>query len=139
VVLSTAPQQVRREGEPWPAPRPLAPAPAEVCALNPERLPAALRSWVMDLAERLQVPPDYPAAGMIAMLAGALRRRASVRPYRYDIWAVIPNLWGAIVGRSGVMKSPVLGCSWFPVYPLSGIGDCPAGVHPERWIGQAMS
>ena len=59
----------------------------------------------MDLAERLQVPPDYPAAGIIAMLAGALGRRASVRPYRYDPWTVIPNLWGAIVGRSGLTFS----------------------------------
>jgi putative DNA primase/helicase len=45
---------------------------------------------------------------LIVMLAGALGRRASIRPQRHDHWMVVPNLWGAIVGRSGVMKSPVL-------------------------------
>jgi putative DNA primase/helicase len=58
--------------------------------------------------ERLQVPADYPAVALIVMLAGALGRRASIRPQRHDNWTVIPNLWGAIIGRSGVMKSPVL-------------------------------
>src|SRR5438309_3203634 len=64
--------------------------------------------WVLNLAERLQVPADYPAAALIVMLAGALGRRASIRPQRHDSWMVVPNLWGAIIGRSGVMKSPVL-------------------------------
>jgi hypothetical protein len=96
------------EGEPWPAPRPLSAALAEVRPLDPELLPETLRAWVLDVAERLQVPADYPAAALIVMLAGALGRRAWIRPQRYDNWVVVPNLWGAIVGRSGVMKSPVL-------------------------------
>jgi hypothetical protein len=60
------------------------------------------------VAERLQVPADYPAATLLVMLAGALGRRALIRPQRYDHWVVVPNLWGAIIGRSGVMKSAVL-------------------------------
>ena len=31
-----------------------------------------------------------------------------VKPKARDDWAVTPNLWGAIVGRPGVMKSPAL-------------------------------
>jgi len=98
----------RGEAEAWPEPRPLSAALAEVCPFDPELLPETLRPWVLDVAERLQVPTDYPAAALIVMLAGALGRRAFIRPQRHDNWRVIPNLWGAIVGRSGVMKSPVL-------------------------------
>src|SRR6266851_4000176 len=98
----------RGKAEPWPAPRPLSAALAEVCPFDPELLPETLRPWVLDVAERLQVPADYPAAALTVMLAGALGRRASIRPLRHDNWMVVPNLWGAIIGRSGVMKSPVL-------------------------------
>src|SRR6266542_1497006 len=104
----SARQHARVEAESWPAPRPLSAALAEVSPFDPELLPETLRPWVMDLAERLQVPADYPAAALLVMLAGALGRRACIRPQRRDNWTVVPNLWGAIIGRSGVMKSPVL-------------------------------
>jgi putative DNA primase/helicase len=98
---------VCREAADWPVPHPLSVLSA-VCPFDPEMLPETLRPWVMDLADRLQVPADYPAAALIVMLAGAVGRRASIRPQRHDNWTVVPNLWGAIIGRSGVMKSPVL-------------------------------
>src|SRR6266852_3011630 len=104
----SARRHARGEAESWPVPRPLSAALAAVCPFEPELLPEVLRPWALDLAERLQVPADYPAVALIVMLAGALGRRASIRPQRHDHWMVVPNLWGAIIGRSGVMKSPVL-------------------------------
>ena len=106
--MAHADQPAHAEAEPWPIPRPLAGALAEVCPFDPELLPETLRPWALDLAERLQVPLDYPAAALTVMLAGAIGRRAWICPQRYNQWVVIPNLWGAIIGRSGVMKSPVL-------------------------------
>src|SRR6202521_3504585 len=76
------------EAELWPTPRPLASALAEVCPFDPDLLPETLRPWVLDLAERLQVPLDYPAAAVTVMLAGAIGRRALIRPQRHDHWAV---------------------------------------------------
>lgn len=93
----------------WPTPRPLSGHLAEVPNLDPEMLPETLRPWVEDLAGRLEMPTDYPAAAVMVMLAGALGRRALIYPLRHDhSWAVTANLWGAIIGRSGVMKTPVL-------------------------------
>jgi len=108
-------RQAGAEGEPWPTPRPLASTLAEVCPFDPDLLPESLRAWVLDLAERLQVPPDYPGAALTVMLAGAIGRRALVRPQRHDPWVVNPNLWGTIVGRSGVLKSPVLRAALGPL------------------------
>lgn len=101
--------------EPRPVPRPLAGALAEVPALDPQLLPESIRPWVIDLAERFQVPADYPAAAVITMLAGALGRRALIRPKRHDDWIVYGSLWGGIVGRSGVMKSPIIHAALGPL------------------------
>jgi putative DNA primase/helicase len=111
----------RGETEGWPAPRSLSAALAEVSPFDPELLPETLRPWVLDLAERLQVAADYPAAALIVMLAGAIGRRASIRPQRHDNWRVVPNLWGAIIGRSGVMKSPVLQAVMGPLRRRQGL------------------
>ncbi len=35
-------------------------------------------------------------------------RKIGIRPKRYDDWLVVPNLWGAIIGRPGIMKTPAL-------------------------------
>src|ERR1035441_7257638 len=108
-------RQGRAQAELWPTPRPLANALAEVCPFDPDLLPETLRPWALDLAERLQVPVDYPAAALTVMLAGAIGRRALIRPQRHDHWVVNPNLWGIIIGRSGVMKSPVLRAALGPL------------------------
>ena len=73
-----------------------------------ECLPQALRALVEDITERMQVPIDYPAAVAIVGLAGCVNRRVIIQPKRQDYsWEVVPNLWGAIVGPPGFMKSPV--------------------------------
>ena len=102
-------------GGPWPTPKPLSGALANAPQFDPELLPERLRPWVVDLAERFQVPADFPAAAVIGMLAGAIGRRALIRPKRYDDWVVFGNLWGAIVGRSGLMKSPIINAVMRPL------------------------
>jgi putative DNA primase/helicase len=73
-----------------------------------ECLPQALRGLIEDIAQRMQVPADYPAANAIVTLGGCVNRRAIIQPKREDIsWKVVPNLWGAIVGPPGFLKSPV--------------------------------
>ena len=41
-------------------------------------------------------------------LAGVCGRRISVRPQQRSDWTVVPNLWGAVIGRRGLMKSPAI-------------------------------
>jgi putative DNA primase/helicase len=72
-------------------------------------LPESLRDWIEDVAERMQTPMDYPAACAVVALAGSVNRRVRIQPKETDSgWIVTPNLWGAIVGPPGVMKTPVV-------------------------------
>jgi putative DNA primase/helicase len=61
-----------------------------------------------DISDRMQVPPDYVAAGAVVSLAGCVNRRATIRPKRIDTWEVTPNLWGMVVAPPGYLKSPIL-------------------------------
>ena len=93
----------------WPAPLPLEAELPPVADFDLDLLSASLRPLVEDVSERMQVPADYPAAAIVCVLAGAVNRRASIQPLANDpTWEVVPNLWGAIIGPPGVMKSPVI-------------------------------
>lgn len=102
----------------WPVPIPLPDSLPAVLPFDPDLLPHALRGWVMDIAHRMQCPPDFPAVGAIVALSSLIGARAVVQPKARDTWQVVPNLWGLIVGRPGVMKSPALGESLKPIQQL---------------------
>ena len=53
-------------------------------------------------------PLEYVAAALVVVLSGLMGRRLSIRPKRYDDWSVVPNLWGAIVGPPGFLKTPAV-------------------------------
>jgi hypothetical protein len=92
----------------WDEPAPLPDGLPPVALFDMALLPAALRGWVWDVAERMQVPPDFPAVAALVSLAAVVGRQVGIYPKRYDDWLVVPNLWGALVGRPSVMKTPAL-------------------------------
>lgn len=93
---------------PWLDPEPLPDALPSVPPFDLELLPEAFRGWVSDIAHRMQCPPDFTAVGALVALSSLIGARAVVAPKARDDWQVVPNLWGVIVGRPGVMKSPAL-------------------------------
>jgi hypothetical protein len=90
--------------EPLPLPEGLPPVPA----FDLELLPSVLRARVEDIAERMQCPPDFPAVALVVTLSSIVGRRCAIQPKRQDDWIVVPNLWGMVIGRPGIMKSPPL-------------------------------
>ena len=83
-----------------------------------EYLPNAVRGLVRDISERMQCPPDFAAVSAFVMIAAVVGRKVSLRPMRQNDWAVIPNLWAAAVGNSGVMKSPTISAVLSPIKRL---------------------
>lgn len=98
----------KRSSSEWQEPAALLEGLLPVPPLVEAMIPSPLRGWLGDIAERIQCPLEFPAVGAIVALASLAGRRAGVRPKRYDDWLVILNLWGAVIGRPGIMKSPAL-------------------------------
>ena len=84
----------------------------------PPTLPDRLRPWVQDVADRMQCPPDFVAVPMVAAAGNLIGRRCAIRPQAFSDWQEFPNLWGCIVGRPGMMKSPAMMAALAPVVRL---------------------
>ena len=92
----------------WQPPTPLPEGLPPVAAFDYELLPPTLQPYVSDIAERMQCPPDFPAVALMTVLSSVVARRCGIMPKKHDDWTVVPNLWGMVVGRPGIMKSPPL-------------------------------
>jgi putative DNA primase/helicase len=92
----------------WEDPVPLAEGLPPVASLDPAMLPRPLRGWIVDVSERMQIPPDFAAVGAVVVAASLIGRKVGIHPKRRDNWLAVPSLWGAVVGRPSLMKSPAL-------------------------------
>lgn len=93
----------------WP---PLQPIPESLPPAAPfvadDLLPPTLSPWVEDVADRMQCPIDYVGIAVIVALGSLLGSRIAIRPKAKDTWHEVPNLWGIIIGPSGVKKTPAI-------------------------------
>ncbi len=69
----------------------------------------------------MQCPVDFAAVGALVMVAAIVGRKIGIRPMKNNDWTVIPNLWGAVVGNSGIMKSPTLNEVLSPIKKLQAL------------------
>lgn len=92
----------------WPTPSPLPEGLPPVKPLKPKMIPVPLRGWLMDISERLQIPPDFSAAAAVVALGSIIGRGCGIHPKCHDDWLVVPNLWGAVIGRPSLMKTPAM-------------------------------
>ncbi|MBC7835119.1 MAG: DUF3987 domain-containing protein [Phycisphaerales bacterium] len=98
----------RANEDAWPDPLPLPDDLPPVDPFDPALLPDSLRPWAEDIAERIQCPIDFIAVAAMVALSSLVGRTLGIRPKREDDWTVVPNLWGGVIGRPGVMKTPAI-------------------------------
>lgn len=89
-----------------------------VMKLEADMIPMGFRSWIMDIAERLQVPADFPAAAAIVAVGSVIGRGCGIYPKQKDSWLVVPNAWGLSIGRPSVLKSPSMAEAFKPIERL---------------------
>lgn len=100
----------------WPKVEPIQSELPPVQPFSEDLLPGSFRPLVADVAERMQVPIDYPAVVVVLCLAGVVNRRAVIQPKASDTgWLIVPNLWGGIIAPPGFMKSPVIQAATRPL------------------------
>jgi Protein of unknown function (DUF3987) len=102
----------------WSDPKPLPSGLVPVEPYRSEFMPAALAPWVDDIAECLQCPPDYVAVATIVALGSVIGRRIGIKPQAKTDWLEVANLWGAFIGRPGMLKSPAMTAALKPIHRL---------------------
>jgi hypothetical protein len=93
-------------GDEWQTPHPLPDGLHQVEPFAFELLPGTLRPWVQDICERVQCAADFVAVAVMVGLGSLIGRKIGIRPQARTDWTETANLWGLIVGRPGVLKSP---------------------------------
>lgn len=105
--------------EVWPDPTDISASLPDVIKFDERLLPGVFAPWIKDIAERMQCPIEYLAVGALVGAGAVVGNRIGVQPKKHDTgWVEVPNLWGAVVGRPGVMKSPALDQVLAPVRKL---------------------
>jgi len=105
----------------WPE---LSPVKAELLPVEPLHLsivPASFQAWVEDVSNRMQCPPDFIAAGMLVMAGAVVGAGCAIRPKKHDDWTVVPNLWGGVVGRPSMLKTPAISEAMKPLEHLERV------------------
>jgi putative DNA primase/helicase len=90
----------------WEDPAPLPEGLPPVVSLDPTMIPEPLRGWIVDVSARMQIPPGFAAVGAVVVAGSLIGRKIGIYPKRRDDWLVVPNLWGAVVGRPSLLKTP---------------------------------
>jgi Protein of unknown function (DUF3987) len=133
-VASATTQDVPLFGDPQPLPDPL----PKVEPFEPKLLPEAFRPWIQDIAERMQCPMDFPAVSVMVAIASVVGRKVVIRPKKHDDWRVVANLWGGVVGRPGVLKTPAIQEPLRPLWRLEYDADLTYQDLLEQWKVQQV-
>lgn len=104
--------------EEWPQPKPIPNGLLPVPKLPENLIPEPFAGWILDIGERLQVPYEFLITPAIVGVAAVIGNSVRIKPKRFDDWVVTVNLWGGIVGRPGVMKSPAIQATLAPLRRL---------------------
>ena len=91
----------------WEKPNDIETKTPPVQTLEADLIPAPFRPWLADVSHRMQTPPDFSAISSIVIVGSIIGAGCGIRPKKLDDWEIIPNVWGAAIGRpSVVLKSP---------------------------------
>jgi Protein of unknown function (DUF3987) len=102
----------------WPEPKPVPDGLAPIAPFDSAFLPQSIAPWVADIADRMQCPSDFVGVPAMVALGAVLGRKIAIRPQQRSDWTEVPNLWGCIVGRPGMMKSPAMSEALKPLHRL---------------------
>ncbi|MFI5342770.1 MAG: DUF3987 domain-containing protein [Chlamydiales bacterium] len=82
-------------------------------------LPSLIREWMEEIADQMQIPIDYLVAPFLVSIGSLIGRKCALRMRPGINWIEFPNLWGMIIGRPSLMKSPAMEAMLVPLLKLS--------------------
>jgi len=84
-----------------------------------QTLPPGVRNWMQGLADQMQIPIDFLAVPFIVYAGSLIGRKRGLELRPGSGWIEFPNLWGMLIGRPSVMKSPAMEATIKPLTALS--------------------
>ena len=81
--------------------------------------PKSIQSWINAIADQMQVPLDYLAAPFLVYAGTVIGRKRGILLRLNTNWFEHPNLWGMIIGRPSIMKSPPMKAVQGPLLKLA--------------------
>ena len=93
----------------WQKPNEIKTETPPVQVLEDGLIPEPLKLWLTDVSHRMQTPKDFSVTTTLVIIGSLIGSGCSIRPKRVDDWEVIPNVFGACIGRPSVnMKTPCM-------------------------------
>ena len=103
----------------WRTPDPIIKTLPEVEPLHEAMLPNSMQAWIVDEAHRMNCPVDFVAIPALVLAGSLIGNRCNMRPKKNDNgWLLPTNLWGGVIGRPSVLKSPAKNAAFRPLKPL---------------------
>ena len=75
--------------------------------ITPDMLPNTISGWVKDICERIESPFEIGAVTALTLIGSLIGNKVGIRPKARDNWTEFPNLWGMIIGKPSIKKTPV--------------------------------
>lgn len=115
------------ENRVWTLPIPIRSKPESVAKFEEKWLPDVLSRYALDIAERTSAPIDYVIVSLVVALASIIGRRCGICPKKKDLWLVVPNVWGMLIGKTSSGKSPALSVIGPILKRLESVDSNPVG------------
>lgn len=87
--------------------------------LPPEMVPGVFRGWLTDIARQGCFPLEMVAAPAIVAASIVIGKKLGIKPWRFNDYIAVPNLWGAVNARPASLKSFAIGEA---IKPLKRLG-----------------
>ncbi|MGA8163872.1 MAG: DUF3987 domain-containing protein [Waddliaceae bacterium] len=89
-------------------PIPLEETLSEVLPCPIQTLPESVANWLQGNANQMQISVDFTAVPFMVYTASLIGRKCALELRRGTGWIEYPNLWGMLIGRPSVMKTPAM-------------------------------
>ena len=75
--------------------------------ITPDMLPDSISNYIQDVCERIESPFEIGAVTALTLIGSLIGNKVGIRPKAHDNWTVVPNVWGMIIGKPSIKKTPV--------------------------------
>jgi len=89
-------------------PEPIEEVLSEVLSCPAHTLPSKITIWMQGIADQMQIAIDFLAVPTIVYVGSLIGRKRALELRPNSGWIEFPNLWGILIGRPSVMKSPAM-------------------------------